>query len=917
MGKSEDTIFNYLYNECKEQKEEGKFDSIGVSTKEIAEALSLQRTNVSAVLNRLCEEGKVFKIKGKPIIYTVNLSQNSPDNLSEKNEDPSSTSVNFDTLIGSNRSLKKSVQQAKAAILYPPSGLHTLILGPTGVGKTMFAELMYKFAIEKEIITFNAPFVSFNCADYANNPQLLMAHLFGSKKGAFTGADKDKIGLVDKANGGILFLDEIHRLPPEGQEMLFMLIDKGVYTPLGDIEKKKTSKVLIICATTEDVDSALLNTFTRRIPMTINIPCLKDRTLEERFQLICDFFKIESKRVGREITVSTNTVRSLLLYKCVGNIGQLKSDIQLGCANAFLKFVSKGQKKIEVHSTDFPNSVRQGLVLYKQYSQKVDEIIKKDIKLSFNSKGTKLQMESNYDSLPDNFYESIEKRIQELKDRGVEEEDINFIMSFDIKNYFNKYIGKFEQEANKEELSKVVDNKIITIVENFLKTASEKLIRIFPTKVFYGLCLHVSSSIERISQGKKIVNHSLTEIIQKYGEDYGFALILANKLEEEFSIKIPADEVGFIAMFLCVENVDEDTVNNKPIIVVAMHGKSTASSMAEVANKLVGGNNVYAYDMSLDKKPKIAYKELKDLISANHQGAGVMLLVDMGSLGMFGELITEETGIEIRVIDMVSTLLVIECARKALTNNNIHQIWEEAKHSVSFLNNYSTSLSQTYIPSKDNIIITTCITGEGSAVKLKNMIEERINLSEKDIQVVAISANDKKEMYNTINILSKGKKIIAVVGTVNPNIYDIPFIPTSELFLDSNYTRIKDIVNRVKTLEDIYRDIFESLQKEIKELNIADFEPLCTNLIDTIKKNITVDLDIYKVSGFILHLACAIVRLINKEKTSECLRKQEIKEGYSKEYKNLKDSLSEIESFYDIEFSDDELCYMLMIILSI
>lgn len=77
------------------------------------------------------------------------------------------------------------------------------------------------------------PFIVFNCADYAMNPQLLMAHIFGHIKGAFTGAGEDKEGLVDKANGGMLFLDEIHRLPPEGQEMVFYFMDTGTYSRLG------------------------------------------------------------------------------------------------------------------------------------------------------------------------------------------------------------------------------------------------------------------------------------------------------------------------------------------------------------------------------------------------------------------------------------------------------------------------------------------------------------------------------------------------------------------------------------------------------------------------------------------------------------------------------------------------------------
>lgn len=90
--------------------------------------------------------------------------------------------------------------------------------------------MMHKFAMEAARLTETAPFVVFNCADYANNPQL-----FGVKKGAYTGAVEQK-GLIEKANGGILFLDEVHRLTPEGQEMLFTFIDGGMYRRLGESE---------------------------------------------------------------------------------------------------------------------------------------------------------------------------------------------------------------------------------------------------------------------------------------------------------------------------------------------------------------------------------------------------------------------------------------------------------------------------------------------------------------------------------------------------------------------------------------------------------------------------------------------------------------------------------------------------------
>lgn len=116
-------------------------------------------------------------------------------------------STAFDSIIGADGSLKTQIQQAKAAVLYPPHGLHTLIIVPSGVGKSILAEAMYRFAVESGKLPKNAPFVVFNCADYAENPQLLLSQLFGHVKEAYTGADSPKEGLVEKANNGILFLD--------------------------------------------------------------------------------------------------------------------------------------------------------------------------------------------------------------------------------------------------------------------------------------------------------------------------------------------------------------------------------------------------------------------------------------------------------------------------------------------------------------------------------------------------------------------------------------------------------------------------------------------------------------------------------------------------------------------------------------
>ena len=252
----------------------------------IGGALGITPNNTCMELGALLKEERVVKILGRPVYFFareeleqslgIRFSQcifknygefrDTVDRLlrsvSDGRTSPKLPPVSIDPtgsfsrLVGSRESLRPNIDQARAAILYPPSGLHCLITGQTGVGKSHFAEAMYDFAVEQGVIARDAAFVIYNCANYFENPQLLLSQLFGYKKGAFTGADRDTPGVVDQADGGILFLDEAHRLSPEGQEKMFLLIDKGIYQRLGETKEYHHARLRIIAATTEDPGAA-------------------------------------------------------------------------------------------------------------------------------------------------------------------------------------------------------------------------------------------------------------------------------------------------------------------------------------------------------------------------------------------------------------------------------------------------------------------------------------------------------------------------------------------------------------------------------------------------------------------------------------------------------------------------------------
>ena len=289
------------------------------------------------------------------------------DELSEDvgllEQDSSNEDLNniFNEVIGANESLSSSIEQIKMAANYPNGGLPILLTGPTGSGKSFLAEKMYEYCKQENLLEKDAPFIVLNCADFSDNPELLSANLFGYEKGAFTGADFAKRGLLEEADRGILFLDEVHCLKPESQEKLFIFMDKGKYRRIGENDKWRSSKVRLVFATTEDIEKVLLKTFMRRIPITISIPALDMRT--EKEHMIISFFQEEAKNIQKHIRVGKKTLDVFKNNKFSGNVGELKNCIKYACANAYS--LGKNKDSITIRLLNLPNNAFNSL----EYSQ--------------------------------------------------------------------------------------------------------------------------------------------------------------------------------------------------------------------------------------------------------------------------------------------------------------------------------------------------------------------------------------------------------------------------------------------------------------------------------------------------------------------------------------------------------------------
>ena len=475
----------------------------GITAEEIAYRLQSDRSNISRDLNRLHKEQRCYKEKTRPVRFFPCTRKRVPKTGVPK-ETPKM--VDMDKFLKRDPSLFHQIEQGKATILYPGDGMHMLLLGETGVGKSLFADLLHKYGIQSGKLAEASPFIQFNCADYAHNPQLLMSQLFGHVKGAYTGAETNKTGLLEKANGGILFLDEIHRLPIEGQEMLFTYIDRGVFRRLGESEKDHHANVLIIGATTEKKDT-LLKTFIRRLPIIIDLPSLRERSIEERHQLFDTFVQQEVDQLGVPMYFSKNALKAFLHYKCELNIGQFKADIRIAFAKSYARFLAVKEDYLRVSSKDLPDYIRAGLLsnaAHRQMWSKYEVTNRQAIQyLPSTATVTEVSVPSE-----STIYREMNTRYRELEQNKASAEEIQKAMEHDLKTYF-KLTGEKEQLfCNKENLIALVPDNIIKELEKILRHVTIKTGKVVSDKVFQMMAIHIYNLVKRSQQDHVIAHGS-------------------------------------------------------------------------------------------------------------------------------------------------------------------------------------------------------------------------------------------------------------------------------------------------------------------------------------------------------------------------------------------------------------------------
>jgi two-component system response regulator HupR/HoxA len=207
-----------------------------------------------------------------------------------------------------------------------PYDVSVILSGASGTGKELAAR-----AIHYRSLRWDKPFVVENCG--ALPDQLLESELFGHKRGAFTGAIDDHVGLFERADGGTVFLDEIGEVAPSFQVKLLRVLQEGEIRPVGNSKPRKVD-VRVVAATNRDLGQEVrdgrfrADLYYRLAGMVIELPPLKDRLCDIPL-LARTLVERTSARIGKPVPgISDEAIECLQRYAWPGNIRELQNEIQ-------------------------------------------------------------------------------------------------------------------------------------------------------------------------------------------------------------------------------------------------------------------------------------------------------------------------------------------------------------------------------------------------------------------------------------------------------------------------------------------------------------------------------------------------------------------------------------------------------------
>lgn len=658
MDKKKEEVYQHLHQYTLTQLRTQQ-DELGCDALNISLDLQMDRSNVSRLLNQLHHEGRLIKTQGRPTLFFARapLENENPqayipsiipkgkkilDYLKEGDEqkEEKRKKDSFREYIANRNtsSMFTPIQQAKAAMLYPPQGLNVLLYGEPCVGKLKFAKAMYHFGQQKAIFQEHSHLFVFDCLSYVDQEaDAILGKLYGSYDGQHV-----KKGLLEASRNGILVLNHMDCLSFAVLTSLYNSIINQTYSPLHLPGKDFPIRCLIIGISNSE--NLIHNPDIRRcFPMQIHIPSLREKSIQEMLVLTMQYFQEESSRIKKTIRISKGALSCFVMSNYTGNLPHLHAEIKQSCAHGFAHYLAQEQLFVNIYYDDISTPVLTDIYDVNERMSELDNILHlfESEYLFFSPLKQNEELELLYD-LNDHTPHK-ETYVNSIDDKLITQciEDINAAISIHLNTIRSVMVKQIY-----DLLYPILQHNPISKNENLL----------------YGLLLQISKSINKIKSGITDLDFRTSEYRIAKEEDYAYAKQILHYVYQEYQLQLPVEEADYIATYLYLSS---QWIENRYIqLLIVSVDSDTSKDYADYLNSLHFKSNISWLRLSSKLSATDNVSRLCQKMQDIDKEKGVVLATDSSLVSGYEPLLKKESNTAFTLLENISLKALISVVEK-------------------------------------------------------------------------------------------------------------------------------------------------------------------------------------------------------------------------------------------------------------
>ena len=856
-------------------------DVSAFSTTSIAEALSISRNLASQYLNDLVRSGTAIKAGSRPVYYfhrrdIERYLQTRIDILSWPTVEQllshktASRGLGFERAIGHDLSLKPCIERLRAAMSYPPAGLPVLLAGAPGTGKATLAELLFESGVSDGLIKQGAKLVVADCSQWHPNTNELNRMV------------QDSDSWLAQSRGGVLHLKNADLLPTPALDALLQWTAESTNMQAD----ANGPRVRLVLSTSAEKESDAYRALTRRIPVVAYVPSLHERSQEELEELTLHFLKEEGRRMGADIFISRGAFRGLSSGIFDENVRGLRQCVTNCCANAYLNHLGD---RVEIRTYQLPPELLTSSTYKREES---------DSQLIDTARGIDAQPSSRIVAILDEVLaayqdESTSRDVGQLLERIRDLEDY---LAFDSSLAQPRLFA----------YAHIADEAISSVNGLYATDLSRKSSRL----IAQGICLQVSPPTE-LSRWKERYARRIAKAVDLISRHDRFSAAVTTQLAEEIDVAlgIAPDELTRLLVLAHVTLTQGQERERHGMGIILAHGYSTATSLADAANRVLSTRVFESIDMPYDQSIKDVIGPLQQIVDRFSYTDNLIILVDTGSLEDIYKGLAVAPGVTLGAVNNVSTALAIEVGIGLSSGRAVEEVLSEATKACRC--SYHVAARQY----RKDAIVFCAASGMEASSKIRALVTQSLD---REIPLCFVSAEWRQLVNNgTDDALFSTYHIRAIIGTDDPKVGNIPFIAIDDLIAGSGTTKIDRAFAGAldeSELDRLHRNLVKNmtLRNVVESITILNPNKLFGEIesaVARLQQLTGSDIGGKLTVGLYVHLCCLVERLVTKTPIESYADEGRFAANHAEFINAFRVAFSDISSHYHVDVPVAEIAY--------